>query len=112
MEPNPLPKPLPDVLLIAEDDLRRRLRLMSPQLHADTLVMAELIREMVKLEREKLGLDRPSGRLELSPNKNRQASDDPDWTGTGIVAGRHYRVAAWLSKAGFFRVSLLPRKLK
>jgi hypothetical protein len=105
-------KPLPDVLLIAEDDLRRRLREMSPQLHAYTLPMAELIRELVKIERAKAGHDKPGGTLELVPNKDKKRPTDPELTGYGTITGRHYRAAAWFSGNGDkLKISLLPSRL-
>jgi hypothetical protein len=99
------------VLLIAEDDLRRRICEMSPEIRRSVDHMSELITEMVKLEREKAGLDKTTGTLELLPNKDKKCPADPDLTGWATVAGRHYRAAAWLAASGDkLKISLLPRK--
>jgi hypothetical protein len=103
---------LPNVLLIAEDDLRRRFMVMSPHLQAQTEVMAQLIRELVNLEREKRGLDRPSGKIELYPNKEKKHPTEPDLTCAGFVCGRSYRAAGWLSKPDKVKITLLPQKPK
>jgi hypothetical protein len=97
------------VLNIALDDQRRRLIDSSPQIHADVQSMTALIRELVNLEREKLGLDRPRGALELYLNKGKKQPSDPDLTGSGFIAGRRYRAAAWLSGKDKLRISLLPK---
>jgi hypothetical protein len=97
------------VLNIALDDQRRRLIDSSPQIHTDVESMTSLIRELVNLEREKLGLDRPRGTLELYLNKEKKQPSDPDLTGSGFIAGRRYRAAAWLSGKDKLRISLLPK---
>jgi hypothetical protein len=97
------------VLNIALDDQRRRLIDSSPQIHTDVESMTSLIRELVNLEREKLGLDRPRGTLELYLNKGKKQHGDPDLTGSGFIAGRRYRAAAWLSGKDKLRISLLPK---
>lgn len=104
--------PTPNVLLIAEDDLRRRLMEMSPQLHHDTEVMADLIRELVKLEREKNGRDNPHGTLELRRNTEKRSSTNPDLIGQGTVRGHFYRASAWLSETGKIRILLSPQGRK
>jgi hypothetical protein len=103
---------MPNVLLIAEDDLRRRLMEMSPQLHHDTELMADLIRELVKLEREKAGLDKPHGTLELGSNKEKRSKTDPDLIGSGTVRGHFYRASAWLSENHKLRILLSPKDRK
>jgi hypothetical protein len=97
------------VLSIALEDQRRRLLDASPQIQAGVESMTALIRELVNLEREKLGLDRPRGTLELYLNKEKKQPSDPDLTGSGLIAGRRYRAAAWLSGKDKIRVSLLPK---
>jgi hypothetical protein len=97
------------VLNIALSDQRRRLIDSSPQIHTDVESMTALIRELVNLEREKLGLDRPRGTLELYLNKEKNQPSDPDLTGSGFIAGRRYRAAAWRSAKDKLRISLLPK---
>jgi hypothetical protein len=97
------------VLNIALEDQRRRLIDSSPQIYADVQSMTALIRELVSLEREKLGLDRPRGTLQLYLNKEKKQPSDPDLTGSGFIAGRRYRAAAWLSGKDKLRISLLPK---
>lgn len=80
-----------------EDELRERILMMSPEIRHDTNVMSDVIRECVKLERAKLGLDRNAGKIVLSVNKDKIAgSKQPDLIGTGRVAGRQYKFAAWV----------------
>src|SRR5215471_1471494 len=98
------------VLRIAEDALRQGIIDASPQIHADVQLMAKMIRELVDLERAKLGLDRPRGTIELYPNKDKKGSTDPDFIGSGRVAGRFYSAALWHKPNNKLRVSLLPRK--
>jgi hypothetical protein len=97
--------------IVDEDQLRQKILELSPDIRRDTDREEEMIRELVKLEREKLGLDNPRGNIELSPYKKKNPSD-PDLTGTGKVAGRFYRVAGWISKTGKLRIALLPRARK
>jgi hypothetical protein len=97
------------VLNIALDDQRHRLIDSFPQIHTNVESMTALIRELVNLEREKLGLDRPRGTLELYSNKGKKQPSDPDLTGSGLIAGRRYRAAAWLSGKDKIRISLLPK---
>lgn len=98
--------------LVTEGSLRQLLLDDSPALRRDTEHLAELIKELVKFEREKAGLDKPSGTIELLPNKDKKSPSDPDLTGWGRVAGRQYRAAAWLASSGDkLKISLLPRKL-
>jgi hypothetical protein len=97
------------VLQIAEDDLRRRMIEESPQIRHDVELMADMIRELVKLEREKRGLDRPRGTINLCANKEKKHHSEPDLTGSGWIAGRYYRAAAWLSGKEKVRVVLLPK---
>lgn len=48
--------PAKPTALITEDDLRRRIFEMSPELRADARQMADLLRESINFEREKAGL--------------------------------------------------------
>jgi hypothetical protein len=98
-------------LIIDEEKLQQLILELSPDIRRDTERMGDLIRELVKLEREKTGLDNPRGTLELYPYKKKDSSD-PDITGTGHVAGRFYRAAGWISKNGKLRIALLPQNRK
>lgn len=95
------------VTLIAFEDLRRRLIASCPEVQAQINQMAELIRELVKLEREKHGLDL-RGTITLYPNKEQVG---PDFTGSGRVGGRVYQAAAWI-EGGKIRIALLPPERK
>jgi hypothetical protein len=98
--------------IIDEDKLRAKILELSPELRRDTERMADLIRELVKLEREKRGLDNPRGTLELCHNKEKRAANDPDLMGNGRVAGRFYRASAWLSENHKLRILLSPKDRK
>jgi hypothetical protein len=93
--------------IVDEDQLRDKLLELSPQLRRDTEHLAELIREMIKLERQERHLDDPRGRLQLEPNKEKNHPSHPDLCGSGWVAGRSYRAAAWL-KGQKIQIALLP----
>ena len=97
--------------LVNEEQLREKIVELMPDVRRETGRMEDLIREMVKLEREKAGLDNPRGIVELLPYK-KKAHDDPDVTGSGTIAGRSYRAAGWISSEGNLRISLLPPKRK
>lgn len=96
--------------LLSEDQLRELILEWGPELRADNGRLCDRLRELVDFERQKAGFDNPRGRLELWPNKDKKALNDPDLIGTGLVAGRRYRAAAWASKDGKVKVSLLPSK--
>ena len=100
------------VLGIAFDDLRRRLIQEDPQIKSEVELMANMIRELVNLERAKLGLDNPRGTIELWPNKEKKHASEPDFWGAGKIAGRSYRAAGWLAKSDKIKISLLPPKRK
>lgn len=98
--------------IVDEDRLRELILDFSPQIQRDVDIMADLIRDQVKLEREKSGFDNPRGTLELYPNQKKHAAD-PDLIGTGRIAGRVYRAAAWCFKTDRLKIALLPaRKAK
>ena len=89
------------VLLIAEDDLRRRIVEFSPEIKADVQVMAQIIRELVDLERAKVAAknlgDIPGKiRITLYPDKVPRAGIDPCHVGTLRLGGRSFLVRAWL----------------
>jgi hypothetical protein len=92
--------------------LRTRLLAQIPELRADTERFADLLREIVKLERAERGLDNPRGRLELLPNKDKSDPLQPDFIGTGQIAGRHYHLSAWIQKNGSIKIAALPRAPK
>jgi hypothetical protein len=96
--------------IVDEELLRQKIIELSPQIHRDTGRIEDIIRELVGLEREKRGLDNPRGCLELSPNAKKTDHDHPDLIGNGLVAGRFYRAAGWLTKNGKLKIALLPKK--
>jgi hypothetical protein len=95
--------------IVDEDQLHDKILELSPELQRDTERMADLIREMVKFEREKLGLDNPRGALELCRNQQKFKASDPDLIGGGRIAGRSYRAAGWLWGKEKIRIALLPK---
>jgi hypothetical protein len=98
--------------VLEEDQLRQAILDMTPDIRRDTERLADVLCDLVKLEREKRGLDRPRGTIELYPNRKKKHTTDPDLTGSGWIAGREYRVAAWVSARDKIRIALLPRKAK
>ena len=51
--------------LVNENQLQQLIVTLAPDIQRNTDRMADLIRELVKLEREKAGLDKPVGTIEL-----------------------------------------------
>lgn len=84
---------------------------MFPELRAEAREMCNLLRECVKTEREKLGLDKPRGSIELGQNKEKDHPSQPDLIGSALVAGRRYQAAGWI-KANTIRIALLPQHRK
>lgn len=95
-----------------EDIVRDWIISQTPQLHNDAQAIADLLRESVKFEREKAGLDNPKGTLELHPNKDKKSPAQPDLIGSGWVAGRRYGAAAWISATDKLKIALLPERRK
>jgi hypothetical protein len=95
------------VLQIAEDDLRRRMIEESPQIRHDVELMADMIRELVKLEREKRGGLR--GFITLYLNREKKRASEPDLTGSGQIAGGHYQAAGWVSGKEKIRIAVFPK---
>lgn len=90
--------------------LRQVMIAMSPGLQADVQAMTSIMREMVAIERKRLGLDHPGGKVFLEPYQKKN-QDDPDLTGSAWVTGRHYQAAAWKTKDGKIKIGLYtPRK--
>jgi|SRR6516162_1220023 len=87
---------------IAEDDLRGR---SSPEIRHDVNVMADILRELVKTERDKAGLNTYEGAIRLIPNKNKRSSHQPDFQGKGDVAGIKYDASAWIER-GAIQITL------
>lgn len=96
---------------LTEDQLRQKLFEISPELRAEHREMCELLRESVRTEREKLGLDNPRGVIELYPNKDKKHTDQPDFNGRAWVSGRSYAAAAWVSRTKI-KITLQPPKAK
>ena len=97
------------ILRIVEDTMRQRILDAYPDIRREVDRMADLIREMVRLEREKAGLDNPRGVIELTINQDKKDSSEPDVLGTGRIASRSYRAIGWY-KNNKMKISLLPPK--
>ena len=95
----PIPPPTMDdpkgIWFRDENALREAVLDLSPELRHDTKHLADILSQMVDLERIKRGLDNPRGSITLEFNKHKSGFKDPDLTGSGTVAGRHYRALAW-----------------
>jgi hypothetical protein len=98
--------------LVNEDQLRQLILDYSPDIRRDTDRMGDLMRELIKFEREKAGFDKPGGTIELSRNRTKKEAGHPDLIGSGVIAGRSYRVVAWFPSKGKIRIRLLPRNTK
>ena|SRR5262245_61763446 len=97
------------VLRIAEDVLRQRVIDTYPEIRSEVDRMTDLIRELVRLEREKAGLDDPRGMIELVINQHKKHPSEPDATGNAKIAGRFYQAIAW-RKTNKIKIALLPPK--
>lgn len=82
----------------------------NPDLRSDIKQMEAQFRELVKVERQKMGLDRPGGQLWLYPNQERKNDNDPDLIGKGQVNGRAYQAVGWLGQNQKLKIALLPLK--
>lgn len=81
---------------MTEDDaLRDWIMAESPEIRHDVALMADLIRELVKLEREKRGLDNPRGTGTLGLNKAKLSSRQPDYLGSAFIRGHNYSIQGW-----------------
>lgn len=98
--------------IVDEEGLRQKILELSPEMRRDTERLADLLRELVKFEREKAGLDNPSGRIELYPNSQKSHPTQPDLIGTGWVGGKFYQAAAWIGKTDKIKIALQPAKTK
>lgn len=96
------------LITIDEESLRERLIAMSPQLRQEHEHIAGLLRELVNLERQKMGLDHPGGKLWLYPNQEKKNDTDPDLIGKGLVNARPYQAAGWVTKSKKLKIALLP----
>jgi hypothetical protein len=95
--------------IVDEDPLRQKILELSPEIRRDTQHMEDIIAELVKLERETRGLDRPQGLIELKENRQKTKASDPDFIGSAQVAGRNYHAAAWAWGKEKIRVALSRR---
>jgi hypothetical protein len=98
------------ILRIAEDDLRARVMEISPQIARSVELEADMIRELVELERQKAGLDKTGGTIHLYPYKEKNDPAEPDIVGSARISGCSYRAAGWLTKNGGLRIALVPGK--
>jgi len=100
--------------LVNEDQLRQMIVDLAPQVRHDVDIMADLIREMIKIEREKTASAQPSApiSLYLYPGKKKQKYD-PDFVGKTVIRGRDFEA---LGRYGFdpdkrkvLRLTLSPK---
>jgi hypothetical protein len=98
--------------ILDEEALRQKAIELCPEIRREKERMEDILRELVGLERSKLGLDKAHGALELMPNEKKKSHDSPDLIGNGLIAGRLYQAAGWLTKNGNLKIALLPQKPK
>jgi len=99
-------------LSLPEEVIRQRIVEISPEIRHDVNIMADMIRKLVALERDKLGLDENCGRIDLAPNHAKKSSADPDLVGSGLYAGNRIEAAAWAGKNGKIRISVIQKPVR
>ena len=80
------------------DQVVKRVLAASPEFRHDVNLMADLMRQLVRLERDKAGLDENTGRIDLYPNQAKNDPAQPDFIGAGSYADNRIQAAAWLRK--------------
>jgi hypothetical protein len=94
---------------ISEDALRQFLIDAVPEIKHEVSKMEDVLRELVKTERAKAGLNKEIGTIDLAINSKKSSPDHPDVIGNARVAGRPYDAAGWFSKnKQKLRISLIP----
>jgi hypothetical protein len=91
-----------------ENELREFIITRVSEIHADAIALTNVLRDMVKLDREKAGLDNSKGSIQLVVNQHKVDAHSPDLIGKARVAGRNYDAAAWINPNNSIRVALLP----
>jgi hypothetical protein len=76
-----------------EDELRQRILALRPDIAAEARELANVLREIVKTEREKR--ERIDCKITLHAREKTEPSQ-PDLIGSGPIGGRFYQVAAWI----------------
>lgn len=89
------PEPVNGFYILTLEQFRQAIIDASPKIAHDTEVITDLLRELVKVERARSGLDKNGGILLLHP-RHKKAPTDPDLVGGGQIAGHYYRASAWL----------------
>jgi hypothetical protein len=79
-----------------EDELRERIKEISPEIRHDVNLMADEIRELVRLERDKAGIPNNTAGIWLLPNERKSSDKDPDFVGRGLFNGQRLDVCGWL----------------
>jgi hypothetical protein len=83
--------------LVSSDQLDQFLVEHSPEFRRDTERLADLIKEMVDLEREERGLAIVGGKGTLELNQKRKANPSaPDFVGRILISGKTYQVSAYV----------------
>jgi hypothetical protein len=83
------------LLALAEEELRARVLAVAPDIRHAMYTLENVLREMIKDERDKRGLEKYIGTLTLNKNEEKKTPAQPDLVGTGYVAGRQYTAEAW-----------------
>jgi hypothetical protein len=91
-----------EYFLVDSDQLRQLILDWSPDIRRDANRMEDMIRELVKTEREKAGLERPEVKATLELNQNKRSNSDCDYIGKMRVAAKVYSAKAWIAPGARF----------
>jgi hypothetical protein len=95
---------------MSDDELRERIKEVSPEIRHDIRAMEDLLREIVKIERDKRGENAYDGQIMLEQNQQKEHAAQPDLVGSGVVNGVKYRAAAWVQPDGKLKLGLTNYK--
>jgi hypothetical protein len=101
--------PVNGFYILTEEQLRLVLIDLTPQIRHDVEIMTDLMRELVKIERKKLGLDDTNGSLILEPNREKNRDNAPDLIGAGKIGGRFYQAYGRILQTQKVKIDLLPK---
>ena len=93
-----------------DDELRERIKEISPEIRHDIKVMEDLLREIIKSERDKQGKNAYDGQIVLELNQHKDHGAQPDLVGSGTVNAVKYRAAAWVQTDGKLKLGLTNYK--
>jgi hypothetical protein len=105
---NPLPGK--EYFLVDSDQLEQLILKLSPEIRYSSRQLADVLAEIVHLEREKRGLGPRGGKGSLELNKNRPLNPHaPDYTGEVAISGKRYFVKAYVgSDQQFINLTCSP----